>query len=76
MVVYRRSLRLSERINVYNQRIARLRDSIEHPLLVTYLPNIRDLTGFTGSNAFVFISEDRFVFITDGRYAELGELLK
>lgn len=57
---------------MYNQRIARLRQRIEDPLLITFLPNIRYLTGFTGSNGFIFVSEDRFVFITDGRYAELG----
>lgn len=60
---------------MYNERIARLRNTLEDPLLVTFLPNIRYLTGFTGSNAFVLVSADRFVFITDGRYAELGERL-
>ncbi len=57
---------------MYNQRIARLRQRIEDPLLITFLPNIRYLTGFTGSNGFILVSKDRFVFITDGRYAELG----
>lgn len=61
--------------NVYDERIARLRRDLQDPLLVTFLPNIRYLTGFTGSNAFIFISEDRLVLITDGRYAELGERL-
>lgn len=61
---------------MYDHRIARLREQLQEPLLVTYLPNIRYLTGFTGSNAFVFVSAERFVFITDGRYAELaGSLL-
>ena len=61
---------------MYDQRIARLRDAIDDPLLITYLPNIRYLTGFTGSNAFVFVSNEEFVFITDGRYEELaGHLL-
>ena len=60
---------------MYNERIANLRSKLEDPLLVTFLPNIRYLTGFTGSNAFVFVSSDRFVFVTDGRYAELGERL-
>jgi Xaa-Pro aminopeptidase len=60
---------------VYNQRIARLREVIEEPLLITFLPNIRYLTGFTGSSAYVFVTADRFVFITDGRYEELGERL-
>lgn len=60
---------------MYNQRIARLREVIEAPLLITFLPNIRYLSGFTGSNAFVLVTADRFVFITDGRYAELGARL-
>jgi Xaa-Pro aminopeptidase len=62
-------------MTVYNARIAKLRESLEFPLLVTFLPNIRYLTGFTGSNAFVLVTSDRFVFITDGRYAELGARL-
>ncbi|MCP4304457.1 MAG: aminopeptidase P family protein [bacterium] len=57
---------------MYNQRIARLRQNLEDPLLITFLPNIRYLTGFTGSNGFIFVSDERFVFITDGRYGELG----
>jgi Xaa-Pro aminopeptidase len=57
---------------VYNERIARLRESAEESLLITFLPNIKYLTGFTGSSAFVFVDAERVVFITDGRYAELG----
>lgn len=60
---------------MYNERIARLREKLEEPLLVTFLPNIRYLTGFTGSNAFILVSAERFTFITDGRYAELGSRL-
>ena len=60
---------------MYNQRIDRLREAIDDPLLITFLPNIRYLTGFTGSSAYVFVSRDRFVFITDGRYEELGQKL-
>ncbi|MCP3998493.1 MAG: aminopeptidase P family protein [bacterium] len=60
---------------MYNERIVRLRKAIEDPLLITFLPNIRYLTGFTGSSAFVYVSADRFVFITDGRYEELGTRL-
>jgi Xaa-Pro aminopeptidase len=37
-------------------------------LLVTSLPNIRYLTGFTGSNAILFLSKDRNLFFTDSRY--------
>lgn len=39
-------------------------------LLVTRLPNVRYLTGFTGSAAILLVGADEFVFVTDGRYAE------
>lgn len=57
---------------MYDERIARLRERLEQPLLVTYLPNIRYLTGFTGSSAFLFVTDEKFVFITDGRYGEIA----
>ncbi len=38
-------------------------------LLVTHLPNIRYLTGFTGSAALLLVSRDRAVLFTDFRYA-------
>ncbi len=38
--------------------------------LVTRLPNVRYLTGFTGSNAQLLLAVDRAFFFTDGRYAE------
>jgi Xaa-Pro aminopeptidase len=37
-------------------------------LLVTHLPNIRYLTGFTGSSAAVLVDEQRCIIFTDGRY--------
>ena len=37
-------------------------------LLVTRLPNVRYLTGFTGSNGQVIVSSNGTVFLTDGRY--------
>jgi Xaa-Pro aminopeptidase len=39
-------------------------------LLVTRLPNVTYLTGFTGSAAMVLVGPDELVFLTDGRYAE------
>lgn len=39
-------------------------------LAVTRLPNVRYLTGFTGSNAQVIVGREASVFLTDGRYAE------
>jgi Xaa-Pro aminopeptidase len=45
-------------------------------LLVTHLPNIRYLTGFTGSAALLLVTPDRLVFATDGRYrTQAGEQL-
>jgi Xaa-Pro aminopeptidase len=40
------------------------------PFLVSNLVNIRYLTGFTGSNAFLLISDTDAVLLTDGRYTE------
>jgi len=39
-------------------------------LYVTRLPNVRYLTGFTGSNAQALVSASEGVFFTDGRYEE------
>jgi Xaa-Pro aminopeptidase len=39
-------------------------------LLVTHLPNIRYLTGFTGSAALLLVRADSTVMISDFRYAE------
>lgn len=47
-------------------------------LVVSYLPNIRYLTNFSGSSAYLFILKDELHFITDDRYeAQIkGELYK
>jgi len=37
-------------------------------LLVTHLPNVRYLTGFTGSAAMLLVTPDTLVFASDGRY--------
>lgn len=39
-------------------------------LLVTSLPNVRYLTGFTGSNGQAIVGSVGVVFLTDGRYEE------
>ena len=64
-------------------RLAALRDSLRdrgfHALLVTALPNVRYLTGFSGSAALLVVfADDPPVLITDFRYAiqvveEVGE---
>jgi Xaa-Pro aminopeptidase len=53
-------------------RLRRLQESL-HPnrldaLLVTHLPNIRYLCGFTGSAGVLLVSDAKSVFFTDGRY--------
>jgi Xaa-Pro aminopeptidase len=37
-------------------------------LLVTHLPNVRYLCGFTGSSAVMILTENRSFFFSDGRY--------
>jgi len=39
-------------------------------LLVTHLPNVRYLCGFTGSAGVLLVANGRFRFFTDGRYRE------
>lgn len=54
------------------RRLAALADGLTAAhvdgLLVTSLPNIRYLTGFSGSSALLFVSQRDAVFITDFRY--------
>ncbi|MGH9483190.1 MAG: M24 family metallopeptidase, partial [Terriglobales bacterium] len=39
-------------------------------LLVSHLPNLRYLTGFTGSNGLLLLEQSRATLFTDGRYRE------
>src|SRR5437773_7160116 len=56
----------------YRRRQQTLQSELEHrrldAMLITHLPNIRYLCGFTGSAAALLISEKQTVFFTDGRY--------
>jgi Xaa-Pro aminopeptidase len=49
---------------------ARLSELEIDAFLVTRLPNVRYLTGFTGSNAQLVLGREGGVFLTDGRYTE------
>jgi len=53
-------------------RTARVRERFDDAgvdaLLVTHLPNVRYLTGFTGSSAMLLVTGDALVFTSDGRY--------
>ncbi|HLA67614.1 MAG TPA: aminopeptidase P family protein [Acidimicrobiia bacterium] len=55
-------------------RLDTLRTRIDAPLLVSKAPNLRYLTGFTGSNGFLLVRPSGgAVFVTDGRYGEMAE---
>jgi Xaa-Pro aminopeptidase len=58
----------------YKDRLARARLALEqtrlNALLVTHLPNISYLCGFTGSAGVVLVGQRECVFFTDGRYTE------
>lgn len=57
-----------------NARVERLRDEMERLEVVSFLVsnpvNVRYLTGFESSNAFVLVEHDEVLLLTDGRYAE------
>ncbi len=51
------------------KRIQKLQGNLEFPLLVTHLPDIFYLSGFTGSTGFLLIfPRDPVIFLCDGRY--------
>jgi Xaa-Pro aminopeptidase len=50
--------------------VARLAALEADAFFVSHLPNVRYLTGFSGSNAQAVITSDGGIFLTDGRYAE------
>ena len=51
-------------------RLERLRERLEEPLLVSDPANVRYLTGFDSSNAALLVEPDRLRMYTDFRYAE------
>ncbi|KAA0258390.1 aminopeptidase P family protein [Deferribacter autotrophicus] len=54
-------------------RVDKLRDYLDncgyYPYIVSDVSNIYYLSGFTGSTAFIILTENHNYFITDGRYA-------
>ena len=54
-------------------RIDRLRELLEEPLLITNLVNVRYLTGFDSSNAALFVEPGRARLFTDFRYFEAAQ---
>jgi len=53
-----------------NDRIARLRESLEEPLLVTNPTNVVYLVGFQSSNTVLLVDGERVQLFTDFRYLE------
>jgi Xaa-Pro aminopeptidase len=55
-------------------RLERLRRALErhklNALVITHLPNIQYLCGFTGSTGTLLVTDSDSTFFTDGRYAE------
>ena len=52
------------------ERVERLREQLEEPLLVTTPANIRYLTGFVSSNVSLVVEPERVRLFTDFRYSE------
>jgi Xaa-Pro aminopeptidase len=57
-------------------RVARLRELLEEPLLVTNPVNVHYLVGFKSSNAAVLVEPDRVRLFSDFRYAEAARALE
>ncbi len=56
-----------------SDRIERLQEILEEPLLVTNLVNVLYLTGFESSNAALLVEPDRVRLFTDFRYIEAAQ---
>jgi Xaa-Pro aminopeptidase len=58
----------------YRNRLQALGDELQKCrldfLLVTHLPNVRYLSGFTGSSAVLLVSPSNSILFTDGRYTQ------
>ena len=59
-----------------NDRVDRLRESLEEPLLVSAAANVRYLTGFSSSNAALLIEPERVRVFSDFRYAASARALE
>jgi Xaa-Pro aminopeptidase len=57
-------------------RVERLQASLEEPLLVSNLVNVRYLVGFESSNAALVVESDQVRLFSDFRYAELGRAVE
>jgi Xaa-Pro aminopeptidase len=57
-------------------RLQRLQATLEEPLLVSNLVNVRYLVGFDSSNAALVVEPERVRLFSDFRYAELGRSIE
>jgi Xaa-Pro aminopeptidase len=58
------------------ERVDRLRETLEEPLLVTAGVNVQYLIGFKSSNAALLVDDERVLLFTDFRYATAASALK
>ena len=69
--------KIQSSITHYTSRVDRVKESFKRKdvdgFLVTDIYNIRYLTGFSGSSAFLLITKKENIFITDFRYKEQAE---
>lgn len=60
--------------SIVDRRLMQIRYTMEEhkvdSIVITYMPNIRYLTNFSGSSATMYILENEIHFITDDRYKE------
>jgi len=59
-----------------SDRVDRLRETLEEPLLVTHGPNVRYLTGFSSSNAALLVEPGRVRLFTDFRYVDAARAVE
>ena len=59
-----------------NERVERLRERLEEPLLVSAPANVRYLSGLVSSNAALLVEPERVRLFTDFRYAEGASALE
>lgn len=61
----------------FPQRLQRLKDKVRRKgldaLLVSKLPNVKYLSGFSGTEAMMLVTGERSIFITDFRYIEQAQ---
>jgi Xaa-Pro aminopeptidase len=59
-----------------NDRIARLREQLEQPLLVSHPTNVFYLSGFSSSNTMLLVEPERVRLFTDFRYIDAAQAVE